>query len=629
MKLTSDQHNLLYDSLTYDPAQDSGKRKPFAAERYAVLETIKRLGYTYSYGEEQQLEVGISYAEVQEATGHETSFHDVVWNSRLLTSNFHFISPDNSDKKAKCTRYTWSDWQWYCDFVRAGVTDVASRYSTHPDKKAAKGEAGNITIYKTRKDERRSKVLCECGGDIEIEESAYQAMIEDADQMLRSADTASDYAYVAHIYRAAKAIAEQTKEVAEGKRTVHVAYTIQNTGRAYSRRSAVQGLPRVYKQRLLDGYNYDIKSCHDSILRFLFDRHGIEVPEWPDKADVDLPKSLVKPLSHAIKQTGTRQIPQSFADCYRGYKEGHDVATMIWEYVDFTLHGQESKAYVKRKTEEVLEILQNAYAELEDSLAELEKALETAEHPFGLDQGDCSTIAFHLQGWEAAAIQPLCAADEGTLLVDHDGYVTTTEPAEVQALWAEVVPKELQKHLELVEKPLADEDDEQKRERLLASQKQQKSASAAAEPRTLTSAGLDRPVKPTRQKRGVVRAYAEYLAQADYVVERVVGTDYAIDVLFEIQQAAREVTRASEATATDWIELQLTIASILEEVEREEIAVSRIRSALSAESAYKDLAVTTASHRDWLTSTGRFIRRWEADRSALEYAREHAEPVFA
>jgi len=509
MTLTSAQHDYLFDQITWSPADDSREHKPYSVELYMVETIYKRMGSTFTYDNDLPLRVGITKDQVEAATNNKTSVHNIVRESTLLDSDFHYIPPDNEQGlKPSCTRYTWADWQMYCNFKRAGVTDASTRYQMT----AEKTPASPVSVYKTdvrylNNEELKADIKA-LGGVIELNEAVYQSMKEEADAMLKRVRTNEEHARVAQIYDQAKSIAEQTIEVVDGVRKVRLDYKIISTGRAYARRSAIQGAMRVYKKRLLDGYNYDIKSCHDSILRFLFDQHDVELPDWPDKDAVDLPNEMIKPLSHAIKQTGTRQIPSCWEGVYRGYREKCDVARMIWEYakdictIPYEVdEGEEMHKVVG----EILEKLHEAYGELEAGLQELEYKLETAEHPLGLEKKENKkTLAHHLQGWEAVVMIALAVRDPGTVLLDHDGYITQSPPEKVQQYWDEVVPAEIAGYLELVEKPIAKESDEAKRREILnrepreANTESEKANTLSRKERT-TKRRTGNPTRRTRQ----------------------------------------------------------------------------------------------------------------------------------
>lgn len=514
MTLTSKQHDIFYEHIKHRPEDNTGGYRPFDAEVDATVKAIKRCGYTYDYDNKDKLKVPISYEEVEAATGHRHSLHAVIKESGWLTSNYSFIPPNNEEGlKPVCTRYSFANWQTYCQFERAGVTDVKNRYSLNPDKQAAKKEGGQREVLKVDGRETNADVLKQLSGPVTISERAFEQMLSELDQMRQRVEDGSEFAHVAHGYRSARSIADQTVDVSEGKRTVHLSHTEANTGRVYTRRSTFQNLLRVDKARLLDGYNYDIKSCHDSILRFLFDRYDVDLPDWPDKDDVDLPNELVKPLSHAIKQTGTRQIPHDWKGVYRGYKSKCDVATMIWDYVEPQLtidYDEDSEAALKELEEvmqPVLDKLHEAYGELEAGLQELEYKLETAPHPLGLEKKKKQkTLAHHLQGWEAVVMRALALRDPGTVLLDHDGYITQSPPEKVQEYWDETVPAEIADYLELVEKPIAKESDEAKRREILGREPreantQEEKANTPSRKERPTKRRSRKPSRRTRQSR--------------------------------------------------------------------------------------------------------------------------------
>ncbi len=482
---TIDQRRHL-DDMLIQPAGTPVRQ----AERYMISRVIAGLGRSMTYNNSYAQDycsrnpsahassgagvstvgaVGISADSVQEATSYRGSVHAVARQSPILDSTYQYIPPDDpKNRSPRVTTYAL-DGPWYVEYLRKGLTETASRYRIDTERKK------RLNLKPLQADVREAspaqkQYIRTCSTRQALDEAAYQQMIDDVLQMSahmskRRGWAPNDYNYLAQLYRCILTIQRQTIQVEDGQRIIQVSYTGATTGRIYTRESGLQSLPRYYKAQLLPGTNYDLKSAHDMILRYLFDRYGVPCPTWPNKDDIDLPNRLVKPISHAIKQVGAYQIPNHPKHCYAMKQQGCDVAREIVAYCNAT----------GTLVEPVLDTLHAAFDNVEHAIAELESRIEghVGEHPLDMPlQEGKGKVAWLLQGYEAAIVLPICEVlGSALVLADHDGFIVdnTTADANTEAISKitdEVVPKDLKPFVELRQKPLYSREDEDKVRRL-------------------------------------------------------------------------------------------------------------------------------------------------------------------
>jgi hypothetical protein len=479
-----------FDDVLVQPAGTPARQ----AERYMVSRVIARLGcsmtytspHAHDYGSRNPSAdassadtsaaagagtigaVGIGADSVQKATSYRGSVHSIARQSPVLDSTYQYIPPDDPNNRSpRVTTYAL-DGAWYVAYLRKGLTETASRYRIDTEHKK------RLNLKRLQADVQgaspaQKRYIRACSTQQVIDEAAYQQMIEEALQMSKQISKRpgwipSDYHYVAQLYRCILTIQRQTIRVDGGQRLIQVSYTGSTTGRIYTRGSGLQSLPRYYKAQLLPGTNYDLKSAHDMILRYLFDRYGVPCPTWPDKDDIDLPNRLVKPISHAIKQVGAYQIPNHPKHCYAMKQQGCDVAQEIVAYCNAT----------GTLVEPVLDTLHAAFDGVEHAIAELESRIKghVGEHPLDMPlQEDKGKVAWLLQGYEAAIVLPICEAlGSALVLADHDGFIVNetavNETAVDETIVTGVVPPDLQPFVDLRQKPLYGPDDVAKVRRL-------------------------------------------------------------------------------------------------------------------------------------------------------------------